>query len=118
MRDRRHFFAVASRIIRHILVDHARREVAAKRDLRQKAPLEAALTIPVPADLDLVALDDALEALGRTDAEKLRVVELRFFGGLSVEETAEAMGTSPATVKRQWCVAKLWLFHQMQGGDP
>jgi RNA polymerase sigma factor (TIGR02999 family) len=113
--DRRHFFAVASRIIRHLLVDHARRHAAAKRG-RDKRPLEEALTIPVGPDLDLVALDLALESLGRTDPEKLRVVELRFFGGLSVEETAEVMGASTATVKRAWSVARLRLYKQLYGG--
>ena len=114
--DRRHFFAVASRIIRHLLVDHARRHAAAKRD-HDKAPLDVALTIPVESGLDLVALNEALESLGRTDPDKLRVVELRFFGGLSVEETAEVMDTSTATVKRAWSVAKLWLYKEMYGGD-
>jgi len=115
LKDRQHFFAVASRVIRHILVDHARRETAAKRDLRSNAPIEEALTLPVQPDLDLVALDEALEVLGRTDPDKLRVVELRFFGGLSVEETAEVMGVSAATVKREWSVAKVWLYEQMHG---
>lgn len=117
LQDRKHFFAVASRMIRHILVDHARRQTAVKRDSHQKAPLEEALTIPVQPDLDLVALDQALESLGCADADKLRVVELRFFGGLSIEETAEVMDTSPATVKREWSVAKLWLYKRMQGGE-
>jgi RNA polymerase sigma factor (TIGR02999 family) len=114
VRDRQHFFAVASRVIRHILVDHARRQMTAKRE-HSAAPLEAALAVPVQPDLDLVALDEALEQLGRTDPNKLRVVELRFFGGLSVEETAEVMGVSPATVKREWSVAKVWLYKQIQG---
>ena len=119
VRDRQHFLAVASRVIRHILVDHARRNTAAKRDARSKTALEDALTVPVQADLDLVALDEALEALARTDPDKLRVVELRFFGGLSVEETADVMQTSPATVKREWRIAKLWLYEQMRGsGSP
>ncbi|HLK51624.1 MAG TPA: ECF-type sigma factor [Bryobacteraceae bacterium] len=117
VRDRHHFFAVASRVIRHILVDHARRQMAAKRE-HAKVPLDDALTIPVKPDLDLVALDKALEILGRTDPDKLRVVELRFFGGLSVEETAQVMGTSPATIKREWSVAKVWLYEQMQGARP
>jgi RNA polymerase sigma factor (TIGR02999 family) len=115
VRDRQHFFAVASRVIRHILVDHARRNSAAKRDASSKTALEDALTVPVHADLDMIALDEALEALGRTDPDKLRVVELRFFGGLSVEETADVMRTSPATVKREWSIAKLWLYEQMRG---
>jgi len=113
--DRKHFFAVASRIVRHLLVDHARRHAAAKRD-QEKRPLEEALTIPVASDLDLAALDEALESLGQVDPDKLRVVELRFFGGLSVEETAEVMGASTATVKRAWSVAKLWLYKRMYGG--
>jgi len=117
LQNRKHFLAVASRVIRHILVDHARRETAEKRDLRRKAPLEQALTVPVQLDLDLVALDEALESLGRTDPDKLRVVELRFFGGLSIEETAELLGTSPATVKREWSVAKLWLYKQLHDGE-
>ena len=116
LQDRHHFFAVASRVIRHILVDHARKRGAAKRDLLAQAPLDEALAVPVRQDLDLVALDEALESLGRTDPDKLRVVELRFFGGLSVEETAEVMGTSTATVKREWSVAKVWLYEQMHGG--
>jgi RNA polymerase sigma factor (TIGR02999 family) len=118
LQDRHHFFAVVSRVIRHILVDRARRGMAAKRDLRNKAPLEDALTVPAQDDLDLVGLDEALEELGRTDPDKLRVVELRFFGGLSVAETAEVMDTSPATVKRQWSVAKVWLYEQMRGAPP
>jgi RNA polymerase sigma factor (TIGR02999 family) len=114
VQNRQHFFAVASRVIRHILVDHARRQMAAKRE-HSAAPLEAALTVPVRSDLDLVALDEALEKLGRADPQKLRVVEMRFFGGLSVEETAEVMRTSPSTVKREWSVAKAWLYEQMRG---
>jgi RNA polymerase sigma factor (TIGR02999 family) len=115
VRDRQHFFAVASRVIRRILADHARRNTAAKRDARSKTALEDALSVPVQADPDLIALDEALDTLGRTDPDKLRVVELRFFGGLSVEEIADVMKTSPATVKREWSVAKLWLCEQMRG---
>ena len=116
--DRRHFFAVASRIMRHVLVDHARRRGAEKRGALHRAPLDEALTVPVQSDIDLVALDEALEALGRTDDQKLRVVELRFFGGLSIEETADVMGLSPATIKREWSVARLWLYRQLYGeGD-
>jgi RNA polymerase sigma factor (TIGR02999 family) len=115
--NRRHFFALASRIMRHILVDHARHRAAAKRD-HDKVPIEEALTIPVPPGVDLIALDSALESLGRTDTEKLRIVELRFFAGLSVDQTAEVLGTSPATVKRQWSVAKAWLYHALNGVRP
>jgi RNA polymerase sigma factor (TIGR02999 family) len=113
LHDRQHFFAVASRVIRHILVDHARREMASKRDIRCKASLDEALTIPTQKDLDLLALDEALESLGRADECKLQVVELRFFGGLSIEETAEVMDISAATVKREWSLAKVWLYERM-----
>jgi RNA polymerase sigma factor (TIGR02999 family) len=115
---RAHFFAVASQIIRHLLVDHARRQKAARRDIRHKAPLDEALTVPAQSDLDLVAIDEALDALARVDPEKARVVELRFFGGLSVEESAEALGVSTPTVKRHWSIAKLWLYRHMQGEGP
>jgi RNA polymerase sigma factor (TIGR02999 family) len=113
--DRVHFFAVASRVIRHILVDHARRQKAAKRDIRQKVSLDHALTVPVESNLDLVALDQSLDALSAIDPRKSRVVELRYFAGLSAEETAEAMGISRATVLREWDIAKLWLYRNMSG---
>jgi RNA polymerase sigma factor (TIGR02999 family) len=113
--SRRHFFAVVSRIIRHVLVDHARRRRAGKRE-HESAPLEEALTISARHDIDVVRLNEALEVLGEMDADLLRVVELRFFAGLSVEDTAELMDTSPATVKRRWSTARLWLYKQMQGG--
>ena len=112
---RTHFFAVASQVMRHILVDHARRQNASRRDIRNRAPFEEALTVPVQADFDLLAIDESLTALAGLDPEKARVVELRFFGGLSVEETAVAMGISPATVKRHWSIAKLWLCRHMLG---
>ena len=115
-RDRLHFFAVASRVIRHILVDHARRQRAAKRDVRQNVALDQALTVPVETNLDLIALDKSLEALGAVDPRKCQVVELRYFGGLSVEETAETMGISCATVNREWDLAKMWLYRNMTGG--
>src|SRR5262249_31324532 len=106
-RDRPHFFAVASRVIRPILVDHARRQRAAKRDVRQNVALDQAFTIPVETNLDLIALDESLEALGAVDPRKSQVVELRYFGGLSVEETAETLGISCATVHREWDIAKM-----------
>jgi RNA polymerase sigma factor (TIGR02999 family) len=112
-KDRVHFFAVASRIMRHLLVDRGRRQKAAKRDVRLNVSLDEALTIPVEPDLDLVALDLALDALSAVDARKSRVVELRYFGGLSVEETAEALGVSCATVHRDWEIAKLWLYRNL-----
>ena len=115
-RDRVHFFAVASRVIRHILVDHARRQKAAKRDVRQNVSLDLALTVPVESNLDLVALDQSLDALSAVDPRKSRVVELRYFGGLSIEETAQALSISCATVHREWDVAKLWLYRNMSSG--
>ena len=115
-RDRVHFFAVASRVIRHILVDHARRQKAAKRDVRQNVSLDLALTVPVETNLDLVALDQSLDALSAVDPRKSQVVELRYFGGLSIEETAQALSISCATVHREWDVAKLWLYRNMSSG--
>jgi RNA polymerase sigma factor (TIGR02999 family) len=114
-KNRVHFFAVASRIIRHILVDHARQQKAAKRDVRQRVSLDEGLTVPVEPDLDLIALDQSMHALDAFDRRKSQVVELRYFGGLSVEETAEALGVSCATVYREWEVAKLWLYRNMSG---
>ena len=114
-KDRVHFFAVASRVIRHILVDHARRQKAAKRDVRQNVSLDEALMVPVEPNLDLVALDQSMQELSAIDPRKSQIVELRYFGGLSVEETAEALGISCATVNRDWDVAKLWLYRNMSG---
>jgi RNA polymerase sigma factor (TIGR02999 family) len=114
--NRVHFFAVASRIIRHILVDHARRQKAAKRDVRQNLSLDEALMVPVEPNLDLIALDQSMQALGAVDPRKSQVVELRYFGGLSVEETAQALGISCATVHRDWDLAKLWLYRNMSAG--
>jgi RNA polymerase sigma factor (TIGR02999 family) len=112
---RTHFFAVSSRIIRHLLVDHARETKAQKRGGgAEHVPLEAALTVPVDDHLDMIALDAALEALAAQDPLKARVVELRFFGGLSVAETAAVTGMSPASVKRHFSVAKLWLHRRLR----
>jgi RNA polymerase sigma-70 factor, ECF subfamily len=116
--DRGHFFAVASRQIRNILVDHARRRNAAKRDVRHRAPIEDAVSVPVESNLDIEELDEALHELERFDPQKSQIVELRFFGGLSIEETASALRISPATVKREWTLAKLWLFQRMNHGPP
>ena len=114
---RTHFFAVSSRIIRHLLVDHARERRAQKRggDL-EHVPLDEALTVPASDNLDLPALDDALEELGTLDPLKVQIVELRFFGGLSVAETAVVLRIAPATVKRHFSVARLWLHRRLRGG--
>ena len=119
--DRAHFFAVAAQIMRRILVDHARQNVAAKRGAGFKAlQLDEALVYTPQRSRDMIQLDDALARLEISDPRAAKVVELRFFGGLSVEETAEAMGVSPRTVKREWTFGKAWLrneFGTAGGGD-
>lgn len=111
--NRAHFFGIAARMMRRILVDHARRRQAAKRD----AP---ALMIEVfggaggERDPELLALDEALSGLEALDARQAKIVELRFFGGLTVEETAQAEGISPATVKREWRTARAWLAREIR----
>lgn len=112
--SRAHFFGIAARIIRQILVDHARARRAQKRGGDALTlPLDEALAVPERKNVDLVALDDALTALARLDERQAKVVELRFFAGLSIEETAEALRTSAATVKRDWVVAKAWLLREL-----
>jgi RNA polymerase sigma factor (TIGR02999 family) len=116
-RDRAHFYAVCAQVMRHILIDHAR---AHARDKRGGAPLkvsldEAALMADGRAE-EFVALDEALRALEALDARKGRIVELRYFAGLSVEETAEVLGVAPVTVRREWQRAKAWLYRWMAEG--
>ena len=114
--DRAHFVGIAARLMRQVLVDHARTRGYQKRGGGvQRVPLEKArLITPEPA-LDVIAVDRALEAFAKIDQRKSQVVELRFFGGLSVEETADVLGISVETVKRDWRVAKLWLSRELQG---
>lgn len=113
-RDRSHFFALSAELIRRILVDHARSKMAEKRGGDQvKLSLEEGMDAPVPGDLDLIALDDALRVLARTDLQQSRIVELRYFAGLSIEETADVLHISPATVKRDWVIAKAFLKREM-----
>jgi RNA polymerase sigma factor (TIGR02999 family) len=115
--NRAHFFALASQMIRRILVDHARGHKAAKRGSgAPKLSLDEAIGVPAKTDVDLIALDDALNALAKLDPGQSRIVELRFFGGLSIEETAEVVGLSTATVNREWSAARAWLFRQMSRG--
>jgi len=113
--NRLHFFAVAAQIMRRILVDYARRHHASKRggDL-YKLSLDEALVTSEEKGADLLALDEALERLAAIDPQQSRVVELRVFGGTTVEETAEALGISPRTVKREWSMAKAWLHKQIR----
>jgi RNA polymerase sigma-70 factor (ECF subfamily) len=109
--SRIHFLALCSQIIRRILVDHARSRGYAKRGGNAvRVPLDDVLLGARARGIEVLALDQALEALSKIDVRKGRVVELRYFGGLSVEETAEVLGVSPETVKRDWKVAKAWLF--------
>ena len=114
--DRAHFFAMAARVMRRILVDAARSRGYQKRGGgAQRVSFTQALAVAEAPSTDVVKLDDALEALAEVDARKSRVVELRFFGGLSVDETAEVLQVSRETVKRDWTFAKLWLLRQLRG---
>ena len=112
--DRAHFFGFAAQMMRHILVDHARNRLAAKRGAgAPRLSLDPQLALPKKPELDLVALDDALNKLAHLDAQQSRLIELRFFGGLSIEETAVVMGISPATAKREWATARAWLRREL-----
>jgi RNA polymerase sigma factor (TIGR02999 family) len=112
--NRAHFFAVAAQLMRQILVDHARSYRAAKRGGGVcKLALDEAEENPFPVDVDVVALDDALKALATMDEQQSRVVELKFFGGLSIDDTAEVLGISPSTVKRDWTTARAWLYREL-----
>ena len=112
--NRAHFFAIAAHVMRRILVDHARARAAAKRDARATIALDEATVATAPTDIDLLALDAALDKLGRLDPRQGRLVELRFFAGLTVEETATALGVAPITVHRDWALARAWLFRELQ----
>jgi RNA polymerase sigma factor (TIGR02999 family) len=111
--NRTHFFAICAQLMRQILVEYARSQQAAKRNRAQRVTFNDAVQLVKGRSLDLVALDDALNVLAKFDWQQSRVVELRFFGGLSVEETARVLGISPATVKRDWSTAKAWLHHEL-----
>ncbi len=116
--NRAHFFAIAAQLMRRILVDHARSRQAAKRGGSDiKLPLEEAMIASEGREVDLVALDEALKRLAAIDPQQSRVVELRFFSGLNVEETAEVLEVSPRTVKRDWNVAKAWLRREISEGE-
>ena len=112
--NRAHFFGIAAEMIRRILVDYARTRHAAKRGSNApRLSLDEAMGVPGGSDLDLLAVNDALDALATIDPRQSRLVELRFFAGLTVEETAEVMQLSPATVKREWTTAKAWLGREV-----
>ena len=111
--NRAHFFAICAQLMRQILVEYARCQQAAKRNRGQNITFDDAVGLVKNRSLDLVALDDALNGLAQFDPQQCRVVELRFFGGLSIEETAHVLGISSATVKRDWSTAKAWLRHEL-----
>lgn len=114
--NRAHFIAIAARLMRQILVDHARHHRADKRGRGRQVEWTLGLDAPQSRPVNIVALDDALNALARRDAQQGRIVELRFFGGLTIEEAAAALDISPATVKRDWAMARAWLSREMKKG--
>ena len=117
-RNQAQFFGVAAQMMRRILVNHAHSRHAAKRGGRApRISLDEAVGFFEERDLNMVALDEALTDLAAIDPRQSRIVELRFFGGLSIEETAEVLEISPATVKREWSTAKAWLYREIGGGD-
>lgn len=114
--NRAHFYGIAAQLMRRILVDHARTRTRAKRGGSGiRVSLDEATTITTSKDVDIVALDEALGRLAEIDQQQSRIVELRFFSGLNVEETAEVLRISPATVKREWRMAKAWLHREIRG---
>jgi len=117
-RDREHFFAVAAQIIRRILVSYARNRNASKRGgAKTMVAFEESVSLPHRKDMDLVAVDDALESLLQLDPQQGRIVELRFFGGLTIAGTARFLGISTATVSRDWNMARAWLYRELSRGD-
>ena len=115
LQNRSHFMAVASKLMRQILVDYARSRGAGKRDGGCRIALENLTDMPGAEDTELVALDQALDELSRLDARQARIVEMKFFGGLSAPEISEVLGISRATVDRDWATARVWLHRQMSG---
>jgi len=116
--NRAHFFAIAAHLMRSILVDHARSHAYAKRGGgARKIALDEALAVSQQRAADDVALDDALKRLAEIDRQQSRIVELKFFGGLTIEETAEVLALSPATIKREWSTAKAWLYHELNRNE-
>ena len=112
--NRAHFFGIAAQLMRTILVDHARSHASAKRGGgARKLELDEALVVSQQRASEVIALDEALKQLALLDPQQSRIVELRFFGGLTVEEAAEVLHVSPATIKREWSTAKAWLYHEL-----
>jgi RNA polymerase sigma-70 factor (ECF subfamily) len=114
--NRAHFFAVAAQVMRRILVDHARSKNMKRGGGRHHVSLDDVAVVSGDRTGDLVALDDAMNALARLDPRKMQIIEMRFFGGLSVEEAAEVLKVSPATVRRDWSIARFWLYRELGGG--
>ena len=112
--NRAHFIAIAARLMRQILVDYARSHQAAKRGGGQRVELTLAMEPVQTPPAEVIAVDDALNALAKLDLQQSQIVELRFFGGLTIEEAAEALDISPATVKRDWAMARAWLSREMK----
>lgn len=116
--SRAHFFGIAARLMREILVDHARMRGAAKRGANcLTLTLDEAIALPQKHEVDLVTLDDALNRLATLDARQAQIIDLRFFGGLSIEDTSHVLGISPATVKREWATARLWLMRELSRSE-
>jgi RNA polymerase sigma factor (TIGR02999 family) len=113
---RAQFLGIAARLMRQILVDHARARRAAKRDAGCSITLDESVLMPKTTSVDVVALDDALNELSRLDAKQARIVELRFFAGLSIEDTSRVLDIAPVTVKRNWANARLWLQRELRRG--
>jgi len=112
--NRTHFLAIAARLMREILVDHARAKGAAKRGANcVTLTFDEAVALPEKPEVDLVALDDALKSLAEQDPRQSQIVDLRFFGGLSIEETSQVLEVSPVTIKREWATARLWLYREL-----
>ncbi len=114
--NRAHFFSVAAKVMRNILVDHAVARKAQKRNFGQRIELTEDISFSGGHDLDLLELENALSVLAKIEPDQERIVELRFFGGLTIDETAHVMNASPATVKREWAIAKTWLFRRLTNG--
>ena len=116
--NRAHFYGIAARLMRQVLVDHARSQQAQKREmLREKVPLDVTAKVASGPSADIVALDDALQSLAKIDPRQCQIVELKYFGGFTIPEIAEAIGVAHATIEREWNVARAWLRRDIQGAQ-
>jgi RNA polymerase sigma-70 factor (ECF subfamily) len=114
LESRAHFLAVAARLMRQILVDYSRNRGARKRDAGLKVDFEVLMNLPITENTDLVALDEALQALSRMDERQAKIVEMKFFGGMSAPEIATVLDISRATIDREWALARIWLHRQLR----